>query len=132
MEDCKDPDSIKVVSAIKGITPLEHLQKGKEASASSETESTESDGADEAMKLGAEVYEKSCGICHSGGIAGAPKTGDVEVWSKRLEQGMDTLVAHAINGFTGDGGMMPPRGGNSELTDQEVKAAVEYMVSESR
>lgn len=74
------------------------------------------------------VYDSACTACHGAGIAGAPKTGDAEAWSPRLDKGMDTLVQHAIEGFQGDAGYMPPRGGYSNLSDDQVRDAVQYMV----
>jgi cytochrome c5 len=77
---------------------------------------------------GRAVYQLACTACHTPGIAGAPKTGDTAAWATRLEQGMDTLVAHAIEGFQGDAGFMPARGGHPNLTDEQVRDAVQYMV----
>jgi cytochrome c5 len=77
---------------------------------------------------GEEVYKGACTACHGAGIAGAPKTGDAAAWAARVDQGMDTLVTHAIEGFQGQAGYMPPRGGFSNLTDQQVRDAVQYMV----
>ncbi|AUL99717.1 c-type cytochrome [Pseudothauera hydrothermalis] len=78
---------------------------------------------------GESVYKKTCAMCHGAGVAGAPKLGDKADWGPRLAQGIDTLYKHAIEGFTGEKGMMPPRGGGASLTDDEVKAAVDYMVA---
>ncbi len=69
------------------------------------------------------IYERACQSCHVSGAAGAPLM-VAEEWEGRLEQGMDTLVEHAINGI----GAMPPRGGRSDLTDEQVRVSVEYMV----
>lgn len=77
---------------------------------------------------GEAVYQAACTACHTPGIAGAPRTGDAGAWEDRLEQGMDTLVTHAIEGFQGDAGFMPPRGGHANLTDEQVRDAVQYMV----
>ncbi|NGX17333.1 cytochrome c5 family protein [Wenzhouxiangella sp. XN24] len=74
------------------------------------------------------VYNAACTACHGPGIAGAPKTGDATAWAPRIDKGMDTLVQHAIEGFQGDAGYMPPRGGYSNLSDEEVRDAVQYMV----
>ena len=81
--------------------------------------------------LGKSVYGKTCALCHSAGIAGAPKPGDKDDWGPRIAQGNDTLYKHAIEGFTGAKGMMPPRGGGTKLTDDEVKAAVDFMADQS-
>ena len=74
------------------------------------------------------MYKKVCALCHSSGVAGAPIPGNHEDWDARIAQGEDVLYKHAIEGFTGEKGMMPPRGGGSNLTDDEVKAGVDYMV----
>jgi len=88
--------------------------------------------ASDALAMGEKVYNESCQSCHGEGIAGAPKVGDQAAWAERIAQGMDTLNQNAINGYTGKAGMMPARGGNAALSDDEVKAAVEYMVSKSK
>ncbi|SDM45186.1 Cytochrome c5 [Oryzisolibacter propanilivorax] len=75
------------------------------------------------------VYNKTCALCHAAGVAGAPKPGDKDDWGPRIAQGKDTLYKHAIEGFTGTKGVMPARGGASSLSDDEVKSAVDYMVS---
>lgn len=77
---------------------------------------------------GEKIYKKVCALCHSSGVAGAPIPGNHGDWDARIAQGNDVLYKHAIEGFTGEKGMMPPRGGGSSLTDDEVKAGVDYMV----
>ncbi len=85
-----------------------------------------------ANPAGESVYKKTCALCHAAGVAGAPKPGDKDDWAPRIAQGNDTMYKHAIEGFTGEKGMMPPRGGGASLTDDEVKAAVDYMVAKSQ
>ena len=85
-----------------------------------------------AQLSGPQVYNQACLACHGAGIAGAPILGDVENWAPRIAQGMDVLNDHAINGFTGEAGYMPPKGGRVDLSDEEVISAVEYMVAESQ
>ena len=80
---------------------------------------------------GPQVYNTACLACHGAGIGGAPVLGDVPGWETRIAQGMDTLKDHAINGYTGSVGYMPAKGGRVDLSDEEVAAAVEYMVEES-
>ena len=63
---------------------------------------------------------------------GAPKLGDKADWQPRLAQGKDTLYKHAIGGFTGAKGMMPPKGGNASLSDAQVHAAVDYMAGAAK
>ena len=79
---------------------------------------------------GPQVYNSACLACHGAGIAGAPILGDVEAWTARIAQGSDVLYDHAINGYTGELGYMPAKGGRTDLSDEEVAAAVDYMVAE--
>lgn len=82
--------------------------------------------------VGKSVYGKTCALCHAAGVAGSPKPGDKADWGPRIAQGMDTLHKHALEGFTGAKGQMPARGGSTTLTDDDVKAAVAFMVDQSR
>ena len=77
---------------------------------------------------GKKAYDSACIACHGAGIAGAPKFGDKAAWSARLGQGANVMYEHALKGFQGKTGFMPPKGG-STLPDAEVKAAVDYMVA---
>ena len=79
--------------------------------------------------IGQATYDKVCFACHAQGIAGAPKQGDMAAWEARIGKGTDTLYQNAINGFTGNAGMMPAKGGNPSLSDDEVRAAVDYMLA---
>ncbi len=82
---------------------------------------------------GKEIYNHLCTSCHTAGIAGAPKLGDKAMWGPRIKQGLDTLVKHAIEGYHGpDGNYMPPKGGNPALTDEQVKAAVTWIVGQAK
>ena len=71
-----------------------------------------------------QVVDSACAACHSAGVANAPKFGDKDAWAKRMEVGIDALAASAIAGK----GVMPPRGG-SQLDDEQIKLAIEYMMS---
>jgi len=82
-------------------------------------------------EAGKKLYDSACVACHGAGIAGAPKVGDKAAWAPRIAQGNDTLYTHAIKGFQGKAGVMPPKGG-SAASDDEVKAAVDYMVTASK
>lgn len=81
---------------------------------------------------GKQVYDATCFACHAQGIAGAPKLGDKAAWESRITKDMDTLVNNAINGFQGSTGVMPPKGGNMGLSDEDVAAAVSYMVEQAQ
>ena len=81
---------------------------------------------------GQQVYQTTCVACHGAGIAGAPKLGDKTQWAKHIAKGRDTLYASALNGVQGSAGAMPPKGGNPALNDAEVRAAVDYMVAQSK
>ena len=76
---------------------------------------------------GSDVYQSTCVTCHGSGLAGAPKYGDPGAWGPRVAKGKDVLYAHALNGFQGAQGVMPPRGGRPDLSDQSVKDAVDFM-----
>ncbi len=80
---------------------------------------------------GKRVFDKTCGLCHGAGVGGAPRPGDKANWAPRIAQGTDTLYRHALEGFSGATSYMPARGG-AAVTDSEVKAGVDYMVSQSR
>ncbi|MFO7984220.1 MAG: c-type cytochrome [Desulfuromonadales bacterium] len=82
--------------------------------------------ANASVEKGEAIYEKNCASCHKNGVAGAPKLDDQAAWSDSLSKGKETLYDNSINGFKS----MPPKGGNSSLSDEEVKAAVDYMVEE--
>lgn len=78
------------------------------------------------------IYLNFCASCHAGGIAGAPKVGDQAAWQERSAAGTAAMVANSIKGYRGESGFMPARGGNSALTDDEVSAAVMYMLEQSK
>jgi cytochrome c5 len=80
---------------------------------------------------GKTLYGQACIACHGAGIAGAPKLGDKAAWAPRVAQGTTTLYQHAIAGFQGKLGVMPPKGGSS-APDADVKAAVDYMIAAAR
>ncbi len=80
------------------------------------------------LEEGKAVYDKSCFACHKTGVAGSPIVGDKDVWAPRIATGKEALYAVALTGK----GAMPPKGGNMALGDDKVKAAVDYMVEQSK
>lgn len=80
---------------------------------------------------GKALYNSACIACHGAGVAGAPKLADKANWAPRIKQGNAVLYEHAIKGYQGKAGMMPPKGGSS-APDADVKAAVDFMVASSR
>ena len=81
---------------------------------------------------GKSVYDTACAACHGVGLAGAPKFGDKAAWASRVAQGVATLDKHAIEGYQGSAGFMPAKGGRVDLSDDAVKAAVQYMAEAAR
>jgi cytochrome c5 len=80
------------------------------------------------LEKGKAIYATACFACHMTGAAGAPKLDDKAAWAPRIAQGMEAMVANSINGK----GAMPPKGGRADLSDEDVRAAVAYMVEELR
>ena len=77
---------------------------------------------------GEQVYNQFCGTCHAAGVAGAPVLGDTAAWSPRIAKGLDTLWDHTLNGFNS----MPAKGTCMGCSDEELRGAMDYMVSQSR
>ena len=100
------------------IAPVAQVVVANESGSESGSESSIS--ADKIIKA-------NCAMCHAGGLMGAPKIGDIALWAPRIAQGKDMLINNAIKGIR----MMPAKGGNSRLTDEEVAAAVISMANAS-
>lgn len=79
-------------------------------------------------KDGTELYTSVCQACHGAGIGGAPKAGDKAAWAPRLSEGTATLYKHAIEGFNGKAGVMPAKGGRTDLPDALIKEGVDHMI----
>lgn len=79
---------------------------------------------------GPQVFNEACIVCHGNGIGGAPMLNDRAIWVSRIAQGTETLYLHAIEGYTGSTGYMPPKGARLDLSDVEVNRAVDYMLSQ--
>lgn len=127
------PAAAPVAEAPKVEAPAAEAPKAAEAAPAAAPAAAEAPKAAETASIdGKSVYNKTCSMCHAAGVAGAPKPGDKENWAPRIAQGTETLYKHSIEGYTGNSGMMPARGGNPKLTDDEMKAAVDFMVAQSK
>jgi cytochrome c5 len=112
MKNCKDPASVKITSE-PAIATLEI---------------DESIAAAEVVAEGGEkIYQQACQLCHAAGVAGAPMTGDTAAWQGRITQGRDKLLENAIQGI----GVMPPKGGQTQLSDDEVASAVDFLIQQA-
>lgn len=125
-----------VLSAFSALVACSPKESSAPAAASSSpapvVAETSAPAAAPVNEAGKKVFGATCSMCHAAGVGGAPKPGDKADWGPRIGQGMDTLYKHAMEGFTGNKGMMPPRGGNPALKDDDIKAAVNFMVDQSR
>ncbi len=77
------------------------------------------------------IYDGNCMACHMTGVTGAPKMDEKERWATIYAQGIEVLHEHAIKGFQGKIGLMPPKGGFAKLSDNDVKDAIAFMLKES-
>lgn len=119
-----------VAERIKPVGSVPDIEKGPSplVPAPAPVVAAAADSGKAAAPDGKAIYDSSCQACHAAGVAGAPKVGDKAAWAPRLGAGAAALTASAIKGKNA----MPPKGGNASLGDADVKAAVEYMVSQSK
>ncbi|MCF5857423.1 c-type cytochrome [Aeromonas veronii] len=121
-------DEMSPEAIAERIKPIGQVYTAKDlegiAGASAAPAATTSSGP----RDGETVYKGACFACHDTGAAGAPKRGDKAAWDPRIAQGIDTLKKHAIEGFTGKSGMMPPRGTCANCSDEEIENAIHYMI----
>lgn len=121
---------------IENIKPVGQVKVAAESTAADTASAAPTDATAPAGEAAAaaepmaadQIYQAKCFACHGAGVAGAPKVGDVAAWVPRIAQGMDTLVANAVNGLNA----MPPKGLCMECSDADLKAVVEYMVQNSQ
>ncbi len=109
MSNCKDPASIRITSS----PPV--------------TEAVEPEVADPGVAEasdGQSIYEQACALCHTAGVGNAPIPGDASAWAERISAGREALIASALGGK----GLMPPKGGQVQLSDEDVAAAVDYIL----
>lgn len=116
-----------VAAAYSGETGRAAILAAEAAARAAATASVAFDGA-----LDAElIYRNVCTACHGTGAGGAPKP-EKAAWASRIAKGLETLVKHAVEGFQGEAGIMPAKGGRADLTDEQVRVTVEYMVNKYR
>lgn len=121
--DAAATDAAAADAAPTDAAPAEASANAEAAPAEGGAE-TAAGGGDSGID-GAAIYAQVCTACHATGVAGAPKRGDAAAWGSRMEKGVETLYSSAINGL----GVMPPKGGNPNLSDAEVKAAVDHLIA---
>jgi len=131
------------IAALVGFTLLTACSKNETASAASTVAAPSAtvaaapapaqatQAAAGGVEKGEKVYKSTCAMCHGTGAGGAPMFKSKDDWAPRIAQGKDTLYDHALHGFTGSKGTMPAKGGNASLSDDDVKAGVDYMTSKA-
>jgi len=126
MKDCKDPGGqdgkteatvMKIKYEMKDVVPPYAYAKDLPPE-------TEGGSVSKAEKM----YDASCKLCHATDTMGAPAVGDANAWESVMKKGMDTVLVNAIKGTGG----MPPKGGNMDLSDADIKEIVDYMVGASK
>ncbi|HTV50156.1 MAG TPA: c-type cytochrome [Steroidobacteraceae bacterium] len=126
-------DPVYVASVAQRLQPFSREAiAGKDNSALAIIETKPAGQAGSALpvpKNGMETFQQVCSACHGQGIAGAPKAGDAAAWGPRIAKGKATLYEHALHGFQGSAGVMPAKGGRTDIPDDVIKQAVDYMVS---
>lgn len=123
----KDNPAMSPEEVAKRLKPVGELVVAEAAPAAEEKPGAPAAVATAAgSDKGKSVFASTCGACHSSGAAGAPKLGDKAAWAPRIATGKPSLYHSALKGKN----VMPPKGGNASLSDDDVKAAVDYMVSQ--
>ena len=119
-------------SAVAGANnAVDSVKDVSSAAAGKSSEIIASVTGDDAKK-GESIYSNFCVACHGAGVAGAPKLGDKTAWVARIAQGDAVLTQHAIEGYKGSTGYMPPKGGYMSLGYEDVSLAVQFMVSQAK
>jgi len=136
-----EPEATEVAAADEQAADEDRADEAADADAADEQAAAEEDEAtevaaadgdefaatDEQLQIGEELYKASCFACHDAAVAGAPKFGSAEAWQPYIDTGLDAMLQVAIEGK----GAMPPRGASS-ASDDELKAAILYMVAETK
>jgi cytochrome c5 len=125
-----DPNAMRSEAVAARIQPVGRVEFGQPGAAPAQPApkaQVAAAGKPQAVD-GKAVYSQTCVACHAQSVAGSPRLGDKAAWAPRLKTGMDSLVQSVLKGK----GAMPPKGGNPALSDAQVRAAVEFMVSQSK
>ncbi|HDH08846.1 MAG TPA: cytochrome c5 family protein [Gammaproteobacteria bacterium] len=120
-------DNEEIVERVKPVGQLIITKDTSQKATDSATKVATIDSAPVTASNGKATYDTACFACHGTGAAGAPIVGKKDAWASRISQGKDKLYSHAINGFKA----MPAKGGRASLSDEDVKAVVDYMVGKS-
>ncbi|MEO7433341.1 MAG: c-type cytochrome [Dokdonella sp.] len=130
----QNPDKQKLteqrIAPVGGVYSGDTGRAAMQAAADASAKAAASQVAYGGTTDGKTIYGNLCHSCHEKGVAGAPMISDKPAWAPRVAQGLETLVKHAIEGYNGKAGIMPAKGGNPALSDAQVKATVEWMVSQ--
>ena len=126
-QEAQEPAQTVASEAQNEPASAEAKPEEKAEASAAEAKPEEKADASSAKADGKAVFEANCKMCHGGTIPGAPVVGKNDDWAPRIKQGKETLHKHALEGFKA----MPAKGGNASLSDDEVKAAVDYMANQS-
>ncbi len=130
--DTAPPEQVAAVNAriapVAGVYAGESGQMAKAAAEAAALAAAQAQVAYGGTLDGAVIYNNLCKTCHDTGAGGAPLMTRA-AWGARLNQDTETLVRHAIDGLHGEDGIMPPKGGNPSLTDEQVRVSVEWMLA---
>ncbi len=124
---CTEKDATAPEEAVPAQAPSPQIME-PEATPSAEAHepAVEPDEPQAASADGQKIYQASCQACHAVGVAGAPKTGDKEAWALRIAKGNDALLSSVMNGLNA----MPPKGACMSCTEEELQAAIAYLVEQ--
>lgn len=122
----------QILTAIASLALLSGYAGKNEAIATPAAASNPKVATAQDLVTGEKVYKRTCTTCHKLGSSGAPRMDSRQDWEPRLAQGIEVLYDHAVNGYKGEKGFMPARGANIKLSVSDVKAAVDYMVSQAK
>ncbi|WP_456375922.1 Sec-dependent nitrous-oxide reductase [Lutibacter sp.] len=121
-QNVSEEDVTKIIAFMKAKT--EQIMKEKTGDASIEIS-----GGD--YGNGKETYDTKCMACHATGVTGAPKLDEKERWATISAQGIDVLQEHVVKGFQGKIGVMPPKGGFADLSDEDIRNVIKYMLHQA-